>query len=67
MARRDNSDPTGIGQTVNWAFAWPANRRVLYNRASCDPSGKPFNRDRALVVLERHGLGRRRHPGLQGR
>ena len=49
MARRDNSDPTGIGQTINWAFAWPANRRVLYNRASCDPSGKPFNRDRALI------------------
>ena len=49
MARRDNSDPTGIGQTVNWAFAWPANRRVLYNRASCDLDGKPFNRDRALV------------------
>src|SRR5699024_2393678 len=33
MARRDNSDPTGIGQTLNWAWAWPANRRVLYNRA----------------------------------
>ena len=49
MARRDNSDPTGIGQTVNWAFSWPANRRVLYNRASCDPGGKPFNPDRALV------------------
>jgi len=49
MARRDNSDPTGIGQTINWAYAWPANRRVLYNRASCDPSGKPFNPDRALV------------------
>jgi formate dehydrogenase major subunit len=49
MARRDNSDPTGIGQTLNWAFAWPANRRVLYNRASCDPSGKPFNPDRTLI------------------
>jgi formate dehydrogenase major subunit len=49
MARRDNSDPTGIGQTVNWAFAWPANRRVLYNRASCDLDGVPFNRSRALV------------------
>src|SRR6201987_407821 len=49
MARRDNSDPTGIGQTLNWAFAWPANRRVLYNRASCDPSGKPFNPDRKLI------------------
>ena len=49
MARRDNSDPTGIGNTVNWAFAWPANRRVLYNRASCDPNGKPFNPNRKLI------------------
>lgn len=49
MARRDNSDPTGIGQTLNWAWAWPANRRVLYNRASCDPSGKPFNPQRQLI------------------
>lgn len=50
MARRDNSDPTGIGQTLNWAWAWPANRRVLYNRASCDPSGKPFNPQRQLIA-----------------
>jgi len=50
MARRDNSDPTGIGQTLNWAFAWPANRRVMYNRASCDPSGKPFNPGRKLIA-----------------
>jgi len=49
MARRDNSDPTGIGQTLNWAWSWPANRRVLYNRASCDPSGKPFDPQRKLV------------------
>jgi len=49
MARRDNSDPTGVGQTLNWAWSWPANRRVLYNRASCDLSGKPFNPRRALV------------------
>jgi formate dehydrogenase major subunit len=49
MARRDNSDPTGIGQTLNWAWAWPANRRVLYNRASCDPAGKPYNPNRKLI------------------
>ena len=49
MARRDNSDPTGIGQTLNWAWAWPANRRVLYNRASCDVNGKPFDPRRSLV------------------
>jgi formate dehydrogenase major subunit len=50
MARRDNSDPTGIGNTRNWAYAWPANRRVLYNRASCDPNGKPWNSDRKLIA-----------------
>jgi formate dehydrogenase major subunit len=49
MARRDNSDPTGIGQTLNWAWSWPANRRVLYNRASCDPAGKPYNPNRQLI------------------
>jgi len=49
MARRDTSDPTGIGQTLNWAWAWPANRRVLYNRASCDVHGKPFDPTRKLV------------------
>jgi formate dehydrogenase major subunit len=50
MARRDNSDPTGIGQTLNWAWAWPANRRIMYNRASCDPSGKPFNPARKVIA-----------------
>jgi formate dehydrogenase major subunit len=50
MARRDNSDPTGIGQTLNWGWSWPANRRVMYNRASCDPSGKPFNPQRKLIA-----------------
>ena len=49
MARRDNSDPSGLGNTLNWAWAWPANRRVMYNRASCDLEGKPFNPKRELV------------------
>jgi formate dehydrogenase major subunit len=55
--RRDNSDPTGIGQTLNWAWAWPANRRVLYNRASCDPKGKPLGSNPQADCVERHGLG----------
>ena len=49
MARRDNSDPSGLGKTLNWAFSWPANRRILYNRASCDPSGKPWDPKRKLI------------------
>jgi formate dehydrogenase major subunit len=42
-ARRDNSDPYGMGQTLNWAWSWPANRRILYNRASANPEGKPWS------------------------
>src|SRR5437762_1900620 len=41
--RRDASDPTGRGIYPNWGFSWPANRRVLYNRASADPDGKPWS------------------------
>ncbi len=52
MARRDNSDPSGLGNTLNWAFAWPANRRILYNRASCDPSGKPWDPKRKLIAWD---------------
>ncbi len=49
MARRDNADPSGLGNTPNWAYSWPANRRILYNRASCDPSGKPWNPKRTVI------------------
>jgi formate dehydrogenase major subunit len=49
MARRDNSDPFGIGQTLNWAWAWPANRHILYNRASADPGGRPWDPRRHLM------------------
>jgi len=50
MARRDNSDPSGLGSTLGWGFAWPANRRILYNRASCDPSGKPWDPKRKVIA-----------------
>lgn len=49
MARRDNSDPSGMGIHQNWAFAWPANRRILYNRASCDLDGRPWDPERVIV------------------
>ncbi|HEX6452304.1 MAG TPA: formate dehydrogenase, partial [Trebonia sp.] len=34
---------------LEWGWAWPANRRVLYNRASADPSGAPWSERKALV------------------
>src|SRR5579884_333464 len=32
-----------------WCWAWPANRRILYNRASADPDGKPWSERKALI------------------
>jgi formate dehydrogenase major subunit len=49
MARRGTEDPSGLGIYPNWAWSWPANRRVLYNRASCDVSGKPWDPSRRQV------------------
>lgn len=49
MTRRSKEDPSGLGLYPNWSFAWPANRRILYNRASADPKGKPWNPKRNLV------------------
>jgi formate dehydrogenase major subunit len=47
--RRDPSDPSGMGVHQNWAWSWPANRRVLYNRASCDVEGKPWDASRRQI------------------
>jgi len=49
LARRGTEDPSGLGIYPNWAWSWPANRRVLYNRASCDPAGKPWDPDRRQI------------------
>lgn len=39
---RDNKD-TGMSNFLNWSYAWPLNRRVLYNRAAADYNGKPWS------------------------
>jgi len=49
MQRRGIEDPSGLGIYANWGWSWPANRRVLYNRASCDLNGKPWDAARAQV------------------
>lgn len=33
----------------NWGFAWPHNRRLMYNRASADPDGRPWSARKAYV------------------
>ena len=52
MARRDTADPSGLGFYPGWGFAWPANRRVLYNRANADPSGKPWDSKRKTIAWD---------------
>jgi formate dehydrogenase major subunit len=49
IARRGTEDPSGMGVFPNWGWAWPANRRILYNRASCDSSGKPWDPTRKQI------------------
>jgi formate dehydrogenase major subunit len=49
MARRNNNDPGDTGLFPQWAFSWPANRRILYNRASADRTGKPWDDSRKLI------------------
>jgi formate dehydrogenase major subunit len=45
MAARRNpaDDPSGLGMYHDWGFSWPANRRVMYNRASADAEGRPWD------------------------
>ncbi len=42
---RDNVDyhPAGIGTYEKWSWCWPVNRRIIYNRASVDLNGKPWD------------------------
>jgi formate dehydrogenase major subunit len=47
--RRLTDDPSGLGIYPSWAWSWPANRRVMYNRASCDLNGKPWDPSRRQV------------------
>jgi len=46
---RLKDDPGGLGLFPKWSFSWPVNRRVVYNRASADLLGKPWNAERMLV------------------
>jgi len=49
MTRRGKEDPTGLGLFPNWAWAWPVNRRIIYNRASVDPNGNPYDPERPVI------------------
>jgi len=47
--RARNRDAGGAYTALNWGWAWPANRRTLYNRASADPDGRPWSERKKYV------------------
>jgi formate dehydrogenase major subunit len=48
-AARNPDAPNHPGAHLGWGFAWPANRRVLYNRASADANGNPWSERKRWV------------------
>jgi formate dehydrogenase major subunit len=48
-AARDAKDASGLGLYPGWSYAWPVNRRIIYNRCSADSQGQPWNPQKALV------------------
>jgi formate dehydrogenase major subunit len=43
-------NPAIVGSAYpEWAFSWPANRRLMYNRASADPQGRPWSERKKLI------------------
>jgi len=51
-ARRKKDDPTGLGLFPQWAWCWPVNRRIIYNRASVDLEGKPRNPAKSVITWD---------------
>ncbi len=49
-ASRQPDPPDAPGQAqLGWAWSWPANRRMMYNRASADPQGRPWSERKKYV------------------
>jgi formate dehydrogenase major subunit len=47
--KRTPDAPGQPGAQLHWGWAWPANRRIMYNRASADPDGKPWSEKKKWV------------------
>ena len=49
-ARRSMEDaPNNIGLYPQFSWCWPVNRRIIYNRASVDPKGNPWDKDQWVI------------------
>ena len=53
LARARRADPpAGPGTHLGWGWAWPANRRNMYNRASADPDGRPWSERKRYIAWD---------------
>ncbi|KPK78095.1 MAG: formate dehydrogenase, partial [Phycisphaerae bacterium SM23_30] len=41
-----------VGLNADWTWCWPVNRRILYNRASCNARGVPYNPNRYVIKYD---------------
>jgi len=49
MARRNGKDHTGMEMFHEWSWCWPVNRRIIYNGASVDKQGNPWNPKKPVI------------------
>jgi formate dehydrogenase major subunit len=49
MAARRKRETKGIGLNLGWSWCWPVNRRIIYNRASVDKYGKPWDEEHPVI------------------
>ena len=49
-ARRGRADASGIGLYLEWSWCWPVNRRIIYNRASTDLKGQPWDKEHPVIA-----------------
>jgi len=52
MSARRKREKSGIGLNPEWAWCWPVNRRIIYNRASVDKTGKPWDKEHPVIEFK---------------
>ena len=57
LKKRDPVDahPQKIGLHSNWAWCWPVNRRIIYNRAAVDLNGNPYDVEHPVISWDAAG------------
>ncbi|MBW1819869.1 MAG: formate dehydrogenase-N subunit alpha, partial [Deltaproteobacteria bacterium] len=57
MAARREREKDGIGLNLGWSWCWPVNRRIIYNRASVDKYGNPWDKEHPVIKWNPNAKG----------